>query len=340
MKTDARRLNSKELSELRKRAVSSIQKGESPEVAARVLGVCRASVYNWLALYRGGGWDMLDARKRGGRPAKLEGKAIRWIYHTVTMKNPMQMKFKFALWTSSIIAELIYKRYGISLSRSSVSRLLNQMGLSVQRPLWRAYQQDPAAVRRWLDEEYPKIRMLARKRKACIYFADEAGVRSDHHSGTTWGKRGKTPIVTTTGARFGMNLISAVSNRGQLRFMVIQGRLNARVFIDFLKRLTTGSTCPVFLIVDGHPTHKARCVKQFVEDQKGGLELFFLPPYSPELNPDEYVWNDLKNNGIGRKLITGPDQMKKDVLAYLWFLQKSPSRVSSFFQAPETAYAA
>jgi len=340
MKSDARRLDHRGLTELRKRAVSSVQNGESPEVVARVLGVCRASMYNWLARYRSGGWHSLDARKRGGRPPKLDGKAMRWVYKTVTMKNPLQLKFKFALWTTGMVAAVIYRRFGVRLSRSSVSRLLNQLGLSAQRPLWRAYQQDPEAVQKWLDEEYPRIRRRARRRKALIYFGDEAGVRSDHHAGTTWGKRGQTPIVSSTGARFGLNLISAVSSRGALRFMITKGRVNAQVFIEFLKRLLVGTEAPIFLIVDGHPSHKAKCVQRFAEAQDGSLEIFILPPYSPELNPDEYVWNDLKNNAIGRQVLHSPSDMQKAVVSHLCRLQKLPDKVRSFFLAPTTAYAA
>jgi transposase len=263
-----------------------------------------------------------------------------WIYKAVTMGNPQQYKFRFALWTSQMVGVLIHQRFGIRLSRASVCRLLNQLGLSAQRPLWRAYQQDPATVERWLREEFPRIRALAKAQKAEIWFGDEAGVRSDAHAGTTWAPRGKTPIVSTTGARFGLNLISAVSRRGDFRFMGVQGRVNADVFIAFLKRLIQGMKRPVFLIVDGHPTHKAVKVRRFVESVSQRLQLYFLPPYSPELNPDEHVWNDLKNNGIGRKVITGPDQMKREVLGHLRFLQKSPHLVRSFFHAPSTAYAA
>jgi transposase len=338
--TDARRLSHDKLTDLRRRGVAAVQAGESPEHVARIFGVHRTTVYGWLAQYRDGGWHRLDARKRGGRKPKLDGRAMAWVFKTVAMGNPQQYKFRFALWTSQMVGVLIKRRFGISLSRASVCRLLNQLGLSAQRPLWRAYQQDPATVERWLQEEFPRIQALAKAQKATIWFGDEAGVRSDGHAGTTWAPRGRTPIVSTTGARFGLNLISAVSRRGDFRFMGVQGRVNAEVFITFLKRLMQGMHKPIFLIVDGHPTHKALKVRRFLETVGGKLALFFLPPYSPELNPDELVWNDLKNNGIGRKVITGPDQMKREVISHLRSLQKSPALVRSFFHAPSTAYAA
>lgn len=338
--TDARRLSHRMLTEWRTRAVGSVQTGQSPEVVAKALGISRGAMYGWLARYRNGGWGALDAAKRGGRPPKLDGKAMQWIFRTVTLKNPMQMKFTFALWTARMVGQMIQKRFGITLSKASVCRLLAQLGLTPQRPVWRAYQQKPEEVRRWLDREYPKIRQMARRMKAQIFFGDEAGVRSDHHAGTTWAVKGCTPIVSSTGARFGMNIVSAVSAQGEFRFMVVQGRVNAGQFLAFIKRLLVGAKGMVFLIVDGHPAHKARLVTRFAETVKDRFRLFFLPPYSPELNPDERVWNDLKNNTIGRQVISSPAQMHGAVLSHLRFLQKSPSRVRSYFTGETTRYAA
>jgi transposase len=338
--SDARRLTHPVLTELRKRAVSSIQDGQLPSEVARTLGVTRATVYGWLALYRKGGWDALNARKRGGRPPLLDGKALTWIYRTVTLKNPQQLKFTFALWTARMIGDVIADRFGVKLSKASVCRLLAQLGLTPQRPVWRAYQQRPEDVERWLKEEYPRIRARAKRENAIIFFGDEAGVRSDHHAGTTWAPRGLTPVVSSTGARFGLNLISAVSAQGEFRFMVTHGRVGGRVFIEFLRRLLHNADRPVFLIVDGHPAHKAVIVRQFVESQNARLRLYFLPAYSPELNPDERVWNDLKNNTIGRKSITDPASLKREVVRHLRFLQRMPDRVRRYFQNETTKYAA
>jgi transposase len=340
MKEDARKLNRASLTDLRRRAVASVQDGHSPDEVADTFGVSRAAVFGWLARYRAGGWDALNARRRGGRPPKLKGPQMRWIYRTVTEKNPLQMKFTFALWTLDMVRRLIRRHLGVTLSRSSVGRLMDQLGLSAQRPLWRAYQQNPAVVAKWLRNEYPRICEAAKKARASIFFADEAGVRSDAHSGTTWAPRGKTPIVSTTGARFGMNLISAISRTGQMHFAVVEGRVTAEVFVEYLRRLIHGRRRPVFLVVDGHPTHKSAMVRRFVESVSERLQLFFLPPYSPELNPDELVWNDLKNHILGRMSITGPDQMRRVVLTRLRWMQSNPNHVVSFFYAPETKYAA
>lgn len=340
--TDARKLDHKTLTAVRQRAVASVQEGQSPEVVAKTMGVARATMYGWLARYRDGGWSSLDAKKRGGRPPKLDGPALQWIFRTVTTKNPLQLKFTYALWTAKMVGKVIADRFGVKLSKASVCRLLAQLGLTPQRPIWRAYQQKPEDVQRWLTQEFPKIRSLARKEKAQIFFGDEAGVRSDHHTGTTWAVQGKTPIVSSTGARFGLNMISAVSAQGEFRFMVIRGRVGAARFIEFIKRLVHGSDRKIFLIVDGHPSHKARKVINFIESvpMKKRFRLFYLPPYSPELNPDERVWNDLKNGAIGKQAITNPKQLHRAVVSHLRFIQKSPDRVRAYFNGETTKYAA
>ena len=285
-KRDGRALDHKTLEDIRIHAVQRVESGESPEDVIRGLGFGRTVIYDWLAKYREGGLDALRAKPISGRPPRLEGKQLKWLYQTITTKNPLQLHFEFALWTRGLVRELISERFGVGLSEVSVGRLLKKLGLSPQKPLRRACEQDPEVVERWLAEEYPKIQALAKKERATLYFSDEAGVRSDFHSGTTWAPKGQTPIVEATGQRYGMNIISAISPRGEMRFMTVEGRMNAGKFIDFLKRLLHNAERPVFLIVDGHPSHRARKVFEFVRKTEGKLRLFFLPPYSPELNPD------------------------------------------------------
>jgi transposase len=337
---DARKLDHKTLEEIRIHAVKQVQAGQSPELVIAALGFSRRCIYSWLALYRAGGWDALRAKKISGRPRKLTGRQLQWLYTTITMKNPLQLQLPFALWTRAQVRTLLYRKYKIRLSLSAIGRLLAQMGLSCQKPLYRAWQQEPEMVKRWLETEYPKIRAAAKRERAEIFFEDESGVRSDFHAGTTWGAKGTTPIVRVTGQRFSLNMISAISPKGSLRFMIVKGGVGAKVFITFLKRLMHGRRRPVYLIVDGHPSHRSKMVKAFVASLEGKLKLFFLPPYSPELNPDELVWNDVKNNGVGRSIVTKPRDLQRLVVGRLRHLQKTPALVRSFFQAPDTRYAA
>lgn len=340
-KSDARRLDHATLEAMRERAVRSVQDGESPEVVARVLGINRSTMYGWLAQYRRGGWGALKAKPLFGRPPKLDGKKLRWIYDTVTQKSPLQLKFAFALWTREMVAAVIKKKFNIALSLVSVGRLLAQLGITCQKPLQRALERDEALVQQWLKQEYPRIRSLAQREKAEIYFADAAHLRSDHHSGRTWGKKGETPVVSSTGARYRMSLISAVTARGHMRFMIKEkGGVNADVFIAFLRRLMVGSKNKIFLIVDRGPAHVAKKTKAFVASLGGTLRLFYLPPYSPDRNPDELVWKHLKADTVGRASITSLADFRTKVKSSMLSLQHNPEKIRSFFQKPSLKYAA
>lgn len=337
-KLDGRKLDSKTMEELRIRAVQCVQDGESPEIVIKALGFCRACIYNWLARYRAGGWHALKTGKRSGRPKKLSGSQIAWIYRTLRDKDPKQLKFAFALWTREMVASIIKKQFGIKLGVSSVGRLLRQLGFSCQKPLYRAYQQNSAAVTKWKKEVFPEIKKKAKKVGATIYFEDESGIRSDFHSGKTWAEKGSTPVVESTGARFSLNMIAAISTRGKMRFMVVKGTIQSEQICDFLRRLMHNAENPVFLIWDGHPTHNSRKVKKCIESFDGQLEVFFLPSYSPELNPTEQVWNNVKYHGVGRRVVFGPDQLKSAVLSRLRKLQKLPKIIRSFFKHPDCVY--
>lgn len=336
--TDGRKLDHKTLEELRIRAVQRVEAGESPEQVIRTLGFSRGRIYEWLAAYREGGYEALKARRLFGRPPKLDGPQLKKLYRLVTEHSPLQLKFEFALWDRGMVRALIRREFDVRLSEVSVGRLLRKLGLSPQKPLHRAYQQDPQRVAQWKEETYPQIKALARKEKAEIFFADEATVRSDHHSGKTWAPVGETPVVRTTGARFSLNLVSAVSAGGSMRFMTFKGGMNAGRFIEFLDRLLVGRDRPIFLIVDGHPVHRSKKVREHVESLGGKLRLFFLPPYSPELNPDELVWNHLKNHSLGRSKIDGPDQFVALIRKIMKRIQRTAVLVKSFFGHPDLGY--
>jgi transposase len=340
-KNDARRLDHATLETMRERAVHSVQDGESPEVVAGVLGINRSTIYGWLAQYRRGGWGALKAKPLFGRPPKLDGKKLNWIYATVTQKSPLQLKFEFALWTREMVAILIKNKFNIALSLVSVGRLLAQLGITCQKPLHRAFERDEALVRQWLKKDYPRIKAQAQREKAEIYFADAAHLRSDHHCGRTWGKKGETPVVSSTGARYRTSLLSAVSARGHMRFMIKEkGGINAAVFIEFLRRLMVGCNNAIFLIVDRGPAHVAKKTKAFVAALGGRLRLFYLPPYSPDRNPDELVWKHLKADTVGRASISNLDDFRSKVKSSMLSLQRNPGKIRAFFQKPSLQYAA
>lgn len=339
---DGRKLDHRTLEVLRLRAVEQVQAGAHPEDVAETLGLHRKTVYGWLAKFREGGRDALRAKPVPGRPPKLSGSQIARLYELIVGADPRQLSFAFALWTREMVRQVIRREFGVALSVVSVGRLLRTMGLSPQRPLYRAYQQNPEAVARWREEEFPAIRAAAKAEGATIYFADEAGIRSDYHAGTTWAPVGRTPVVRATGARFSVNMLSAVSAQGALRFTVHEGTVNAAVFIDFCKRLLHDAEQigggPVYLIVDGHPAHRAKATTAFVASTDGRLKLFFLPGYSPELNPDEWVWKNVKHDRIGKTGVTSQDDLKSKVISALRRLQKLPALVRGFFRDPHLRY--
>jgi transposase len=240
--------------------------------------------------------------------------------------------------TRELIRQVIRREFGVALSVVSVGRLLRTMDLSRQRPLHRAYEQNPEAVTRWKTQDYPAIRAQAATEGATIYFTDEAGIRLDYHSGTTLAPVGQTPVVHNTGARYSINMLSAVTAQGALRFTVHEGTVNAEVFIDFCRRLLHDTPGPVYLIVDGHPAHRAKATTAFIASTEGRLRLFFLPGYSPELNPDERVWKNVKHDRVGKTGVTSKHDLKTKAVGALRRLQKIPALVRAFFADPHLRY--
>jgi transposase len=326
--------------------VDAVAAGQHPEDVAAALGMGRGTVYGWLAKYREGGKAALKARPVPGRPPKLTAEQMRRLYTLISGSDPRQLQLDFALWTRDLVRQLIHREFGVSLSAVSVGRLLRTLGLSPQRPLWRAWQADPERVQAWKDTEFPAIRAQAKKEGATIYFADEAGIRSDYHAGTTWAPVGQTPVVKATGARHTLNMISAVTAQGLLRFSTFTGGFTAAMFIDFCRKLIHDTQAsggangggPVYLVVDGHPAHRAKIVKEFVASTDGRLKLFVLPAYSPQLNPDEWVWKNVKHDRVGRTTPATAEEFRANAINALRRLQKLPALVRAFFADPDLRY--
>ena len=338
---DARHLSPDAQEALRRRVVRAVEGGASQAEAARVFGVSRQSVNAWMGKQRRGGGDALCSGRRG-RPSsprllpREEAKAVRLI----AGRCPDQLKLPFALWTREAVQRLLAERFGCEVSVWTVGRWLKRWGFTPQKPLRRAYERDARAVARWLKEEYPAIRRQAKREKAEIHWGDEMGLRSDHQAGRSFGLKGRTPVIPGTGQRFGCNMLSTVTNRGKLFFMVFRGRFTAGVLIGFLRRLLRQTEGKVFLIVDRHPVHRSKALGRWLEEHARRIQLFYLPSYSPELNPDELLNQDVKSNALGRRRPASLEEMIAGVRTYLRSTQRQPHIVRSYFQGRHVSYAA
>lgn len=318
-------------------AVRAVMNGEPVDVVARVCKVPRRTIFLWLAKYRQGGLKNLKEGDRSGRPRKVTPEIMNWIYYAISLGDPRQYKLPFCLWTLNNLRTILKREFNLELSKSSVCRLLAHLGLSPQRPIYRSYKQDPKKLERYLKKTFPELRRIAKRLGAEIYFIDESAVRSDHHSGTTWGPIGETPVVEDSGDRFGIKLISAVSPRGDMRFQMIEGRMNSDKFIEFLKKLRSDAGKPIIVIADNASYHKSKKVMGFAENSNQEITLELLPVYAPELNPDEQVWNHAKAR-LGKLFIDSKETMKRCVLNVMRSIQKNVRLVRSFFELEDTKY--
>lgn len=338
---DVRMLSSQAKEALRRRVVHAVVvQGMRPIEAVRVFRVSRMAVYKWLKAYNAGGAQALQARPMG-RPkrSRLAGHQAATAVRLITARCPDQLKLPFALWTRQAVCQLLAKRFDLRVSVWTAGRYLRHWGLTPQKPVRRAYERNPAAVARWLKEEYPAIRAKAKQDKAEIHWGDEMGLRSDHQSGRSYSKRGHTPVIPGTGQRFGCNMISTITNRGTLRFMVFRRRFTMPVLLAFLRRLLRSVKGKVFLILDGHPVHHGKMVQRWLAAQAHRIALFFLPGYSPELNPDELLNQDVKSHA-GRQRPQNQAHMIRSLRGRLRSTQKQPAKVRRYFHEEHVAYAA
>lgn len=338
-KIDGRKLTHSQSEFIRIRAVKAvIEEGQSAEEVIKAFGLHRSNIYKWLKIYESKGFDGLVSTKAKGPAPKITQGQKKQLYKYL-LKNPTQLKFEYALWTVEMIVELIKRKFGVSYSQVQVGRLLKEIGFSKQKPLERAYQQNPEKVVHWLNNQYPAIKKEAKEEGRDLYFSDEAGFHATAQYGTTWAPKGETPIIKSTGQRSKVNCISAINNKGKLRFMLYDEKFTAAVFIQFLRRLMHKQKNPITIIVDGHRTHFTKAVKEYIESTQGKLKMYQLPPYSPELNPDELVWNNAKQKVAKKKHSAKSGSFREIVGQIMGGIKNDKNLVMSFYNEKNVAYA-
>jgi transposase len=342
-KDDARTFSPETQEHLRRQAIRLRKKGHQYVAIAEIVGVHRNTVANWWKVYEREGAKGLKSKPRGFEPGQwrtLDASQEREIQGLIVEKTPDQLKLVFALWTRQAVQELLKIRWGITMPIRTVGEYLKRWGFTPQKPLKHAYEQRPAAVRTWLEEAYPAIATRAKHEGAEIHWGDETGVRSDCQHGRGYAPKGKTPVIRLSAKRASLNMISSITNQGKVRFMIYQDTMNAKMFMKFIKQLLKGAEKKIFLILDNLRVHHARVVQEWLKDYTEKIELFFLPAYSPELNPDEYLNGDLKAGVHSRSPARDTEGLTKKVRAHMKKLQKLPNRVKKYFNHPKIAYAA
>jgi len=309
--------------------------------AAELFKLSKSAVDKIWTRYKQKGSRGLASKKRGVQGGKkINGKQAAEVRQLIKDKLPDQLKLSYGLWTREAVQQLILKKYGIELSRWQVGRYLKSWGYTPQKPISKAIEQKPEKVKEWLNKEYPAIKKRASKENAVIYFGDETGMRSDHQAGKSYAPKGETPVIKKTGQRFSLNMISAISNRGHLQFMILDGRFNGEVFQTFLQQMIKYSRQKIYFVTDGHPAHKTKKLNEWLAENKDRIEVFFLPPYSPELNPQEYVNQDVKTNVIGKKRPINKAQMRTNVEEFMNKRKNDKKQVQKYFHVSHVRYAA
>lgn len=334
---DARSLPHDVLEEMRRLAVQRALAGEKHVDIARSLAVHHDSVSKWVRAYRAEGADGIASTKAPGPKSTLSAKQLDRLRRIIVGKTPRQLNFGVNLWSVPVIADTIEKLFGVRLHDTTVQRALRKIGLTPQKPVRRAFQRDPEQIHEWTTSVFPGVVREARRKQATLLFLDETGVHEDGPIGTTWGVRGQTPIVATTGTRRRINVISAISPRGRLWFRCFKGTLTAPRFIEFLIDLLGDTSRPLVIVMDRHPAHVAAAVKRFLLVNKKRISAHYLPGYAPELNPDEHVWSALKGM-FRRDTLEQDEAFDGAVQNAMRTIQESPAWVKSFFRHPEVRY--
>jgi transposase len=340
---DGRSESNEVLEALRMRAVHARELGYAVVDIAAILGLREETVSRWCVKYDKGGEAALPG-DRSGRPIgsgrRLDTQQEQAIQDLIDSKIPSELGISQALWTRQAVGELIKQQTGQSLPIRTVGEYLARWGYTPQKPARKAYKQDPEKVAEWLDKTYPEIEKRAAVEDAEIHWGDETGVRSTCQHSRGYARPQNTPELTVPGSRFSVNMISTVTNQGKVRWMIYTGKMNAALFIVFLTRLIAGAPKKVFLIVDHLSVHEADAVDEWLADKKDRIEVFYLPKYAPERNPDEYLNCDVKGNINTDGLPKDREELKGKLHRFMQKLAKLPGRVASYFKHKFIQYAA
>jgi transposase len=339
---NARAISPKALFERRKQAIMLFEKGLKRYEIAPVVGATSYTVGRWVKAWKEGGPAALKTNS-GGRP---KGSGRKLLFHeeqevkrSLTDRCPDQLKLPFALWSRQAVQALIKEKFGVKMTLQGIGKYLKSWGFTPQKPIRRAYERNDAQVEQWMTEEYPAIAKKAKREGAEIHWGDETGLRSDDVHGRSYAPKGKTPVQRVKGTPEKLNMISTVTNRGQLRFMFYKETMTAPLLIKFMKRLIRSSECKIFLILDNLRVHHSKALQVWLTENKTFIEVFYLPSYSPDLNPDELLNSDLKS-GLGKKPESKrKGELEKNAKAHMRSVQKRPQHIISFFQKESVRYA-
>lgn len=341
-KTDFRTMPEGFRDEIRKKAIKLLIEGKSQQEVAKLLDVHYNSVCTWWRKYRSGGIVEVKAKKRGVRSEQkklLSAAQECAVQKMIVDKMPDQLKLPYGLWTRKAVKELIKQEFGIDLAVRTMGDYLQKWGYTPQKPAKRAYEQSGPRVKQWIEQEYPQIKQRASEENAEIHWGDETGIRNDCQHGRSYAPKGKTPVRKLLAKKLSLNMISTITNQGKVRFMIYRDSMNSKRFITFLKRLIQGSEKKIFLIVDNLKVHHSKPVKAWVEQNREYVELFYLPSYSPELNPDEYLNGDMKRSISNKPSPKNQGQLEKNVRSHLNLLRRNPGRVINYFENEYIKYA-
>jgi transposase len=342
-KMDFRTVDSKTRTVIRNRALQQIQQGVKKKVVALNYGVNVNTITSWVKKHNSKGSKGLVDNKRGVKSEKkklLSSGQEKDVQKMILDTMPDQLKLPYSLWTRKAVMELIEREFGIKMAINTTGDYLRKWGFTPQKPKKRAYEQNPKQVQKWLEQEYPAIQARAKQENAEIHWGDETGARNSNQHGRSYAPKGKTPVKKSMAKRFSVNMISTVTNRGKVEFMVYSGTMNAQRLIVFMEQLIKDRQRKVYLILDNLRVHHSKVTKQWVEQNKDKIELFYLPSYSPEKNPDEYLNCDLK---YGLSINSSPkneEQLKDNVENHMRMLQKNQDRIKKYFNHKDIKYAA